>query len=83
MVDEKAKNEDKKTFIGNTFTFQILPAGPLMTEPFTVQISNVEVRYCPRCGRRVESDWNYCPYCGFDLKSVKRFEYKDVVVSNE
>lgn len=76
MEEEKTGKGNEKAFIGNTFTFQILPAGSVMTEPFTVQISNVNVRYCPRCGRRVESEWNYCPYCGFDLRSVKRFGNK-------
>ncbi|MGQ4834467.1 MAG: zinc-ribbon domain-containing protein [Candidatus Asgardarchaeia archaeon] len=29
--------------------------------------NNTEVRYCPNCGSRIDSNFAYCPYCGYKI----------------
>lgn len=34
------------------------------------------VEVCPKCGKKVSSNWNSCPYCGRSLKDQIRFNDK-------
>jgi len=32
------------------------------------QINMFRKNRCPKCGRKLNADWNFCPYCGYEVK---------------
>ncbi len=48
------------------------PRRPVEAEPGPVEEAELEIRYCPQCGRRVGPDDRFCAGCGTPLRGGAR-----------